>query len=69
MGGGAGRGPTVNIIVKCFETDHLNHQSYVQDNKMFEVLSTIQYLELQEIVNKKYAYGATQINFINQHDE
>lgn len=36
---------------------------------MFEVTSSVKYLELQDIVNKKYANVFTQISYINEHDE
>ena len=57
----------LTMIVKCFEADQSS--SYIQDNKMFEVTSSIKYLELQDIVNKKYANVFTQISYINEHDE
>lgn len=62
-------GTPVIIIVKCFETDHLNQQSFIQDNKMFEVASNIRFYDLQDLVNKKYGNALTQLAFVNGHDE
>jgi hypothetical protein len=55
------------IMVKCFEAD--SHSSMLQDNKLFEVASTIKYPELQEIVNKKYGNSLTQLSYIDEQDE
>jgi hypothetical protein len=43
--------------------------SYNQDNKMFEISSNIKYIELQEIVNKKYGNALIQMSYIDEQDE
>lgn len=43
--------------------------SYNQDNKMFEISSNIKYIELQEIVNKKYGNALIQMSYIDEQTE
>jgi len=55
------------IFVKCFEADNLAGQ--LQDNKLFEVPSSIKYIELQDTINKKYGGVPTQLSYIDEHEE
>lgn len=36
---------------------------------MFEISSNIKYIELQEIVNKKYGNALIQMSYIDEQDE
>lgn len=55
------------LLVKCFEADSL--PGALQDNKLFEVPSSVKYLELQDIINKKYGGMPTQLSFIDEQEE
>ena len=56
-----------SLIVKCYEVE--SNGAYLHDNKMFEVQSNIRYLDLQDLVNKKYGNLMTQLSYIDEQDE
>jgi hypothetical protein len=58
---------TSSLIVKCYEVE--SNGAYLHDNKMFEVQSNIRYLDLQDLVNKKYGNLMTQLSYIDEQDE
>lgn len=48
--------------MKCFDADAYSSQ----DNKLFEVPSSIKYQEFQEAVNKKYSNQPILIQFVDE---
>lgn len=55
----------MTVLVKCFDVE----SAINQDNKMFEILSTTKYKELQELVNKKYGNVPILLAYIDEMNE
>lgn len=53
------------LYVKCFDDEAQLHL----DNKLFEVPADIRYIELQEIVNKKYNNSPMLIQYIDEAND
>eukprot|EP00347_Sterkiella_histriomuscorum_P022084 403331737 len=56
--------PSFMMLIKTYDND-----SYVQDNKIFEIPSNIKYKELQELINKKYNNQPIQMAYIDEDNE